>query len=246
MNPSAPIVVSDVGLQGRLSSVSATIEPGQITAICGPNGAGKSTLLSIMASLLMPDRGSVALGARSLPDMPPQLRAQRIGFLPQSAEIAWDVCVRNLVALGRLPHRDRGELAIAAAMEAVNLTDFADRPISTLSGGEQARALLARVLAGEPDWILADEPLAALDFYHQQAVMRSLRASADAGVGVVIVLHDLATAINRADRVLVLDRGEVAADGAPEQALAAQNIARIWGVDARWIGDPGSRALIMP
>ncbi|HTM94503.1 MAG TPA: ABC transporter ATP-binding protein, partial [Croceibacterium sp.] len=121
---------------------------------------------------------------------------------------------------------------------------FAERPVSTLSGGEKARALLARVLAGEPAWILADEPLAALDLGHQLALLARLLAAAEAGAGVVLVVHDLALAMNHAARVLVLDRGKLEADAPPEQALAEEVIARVWNVRAGWLGDRGARALI--
>lgn len=238
------LAASNISVQGRLDGVSVQLEPGQITAICGPNGAGKSTLMSCLAGLLVPDSGSASLGGEPLATLNPQRRAQMIGYLPQDGEVAWDVAVRNLVALGRLPHRDRGEKAIEAALEAVHLTQFADRPISTLSGGEKARALLARVFAGEPDWVLADEPLAALDFYHQHEVLASLHASAKLGTGVALVLHDLALAMNHADRVLVLKGGRLIADGPPETALDEANIIQTWGVAARWVGEPGARALV--
>ena len=125
------------------------------------------------------------------------------------------------------------------------MEDFQDRPVSTLSGGEKARALLARVLAGAPQWILADEPLAALDIAHQLALLRVLRAEAKSGCGVVLVLHDLSLAMNHADRVLVLRDGRLAADGTPDQALSPANIANGWGVKAGWIGEPGARALVI-
>src|SRR5690606_30920127 len=156
---------------------------------------------------------------------PGRERARRIGYLPQGGEIAWDLSVAALAALGRLPHGDRGEAQVAAALAAVDLAALADRPVSTLSGGERARALLARVLAGEPRWILADEPLAALDLAHQLALLAHLRTAAERGAGVVLVLHDLALAMNHADRVVVLDRGRVAAGGPPEAALSAQVVA---------------------
>lgn len=239
------LVAQSLAVAGRLADVSATLAPGQITAICGPNGAGKSSLLECLAGLLSPDSGSVALDDQPLAALPPRERAKAIGYLPQTGEVAWDVAVRSLVALGRLPHRDARAEPVEAAMAALDLEGLADRPVSRLSGGEKARALLARVLAGEPRWILADEPLAALDLAHQLALLGHLRRASDSGTGVLLVLHDLALAMNHADRVLVLDQGVLAADGPPEEALAAEVIARVWGVAARWLGEPGARALVV-
>ena len=239
------LVAQSLAVAGRLADVSATLAPGQITAICGPNGAGKSSLLECLAGLLSPDSGSVALDDQPLAALPPRERAKAIGYLPQTGEVAWDVAVRSLVALGRLPHRDARAEPVEAAMAALDLEGLADRPVSRLSGGEKARALLARVLAGEPRWILADEPLAALDLAHQLALLGHLRRASDSGTGVLLVLHDLALAMNHADRVLVLDHGVLAADGPPEEALAAEVIARVWGVAARWLGEPGARALVV-
>jgi iron complex transport system ATP-binding protein len=235
------LAVQNFALHNRLNGVSARLRAGTITAICGPNGAGKSTLLQGLAGLLAPDSGEVRLAGAPLPTG--RERARRIGYLPQAAQIAWDLSVAALVSLGRLPHGDRGGAQVAAALAAVDLTDLAHRPVSTLSGGETARALLARVLAGEPEWILADEPLAALDLAHQLALLAHLRAAARAGAGVALVLHDLALAMNHADHVLVLDQGQLAAEGPPEEALAESVIARVWGVSARWLGEPGARAL---
>lgn len=234
----------NLSLAGRLADVSLVLEPGTITAICGPNGAGKSTLLQVLAGLLPPDLGHASLGADELSAMPPRERAQAIGYLPQAAEIAWDVPVRRLVELGRMPHGDTRAEPVDAALEALDLTGFAERRAQALSGGETARVLLARVLAGEPQWILADEPLAALDLAHQFALLAHLRRAADGGAGVVLVLHDLALAMNHAERVVVLHEGRIAADGPCEDAIAAQVIERVWGVPARWLGEPGRRALV--
>ncbi|ABC63681.1 ABC transporter ATP-binding protein [Erythrobacter litoralis] len=226
----------------RLVDVSLTLEPGTVTAICGPNGAGKTTLLTALAGLQDDASGNVMLDGEPLSSLHPRERARAIGYLPQDGEIAWDVAVRNLVRLGRLPHRDRGEDAVDRALAALDLVAFADRPVSTLSGGEKARALLARVLAGEPRWILADEPLAALDLAHQFTLISHLRLAAESGTGVVLVLHDLAMARNHADRVLVLDRGRMVADAPPAEALSPDTIAAVFSVNGEWIGPLGQMA----
>jgi iron complex transport system ATP-binding protein len=186
----------------------------------------------------------VLLGDTEFAAMTPRARGRAIGYLPQSAAIAWDVPVRRLVELGRMPWGDEGAEQVEAALAALDLAHLAERRAHALSGGETARVLLARVLAGAPAWILADEPLAALDLAHQLALLGHLRRAADGGAGVVLVLHDLALAMNHADRAVVLDRGRVAADGACEEALSAAVIAEIWGVPARWLGEPGARALV--
>jgi iron complex transport system ATP-binding protein len=226
-----------------VAGLSARLAPGTITAILGRNGAGKSTLLLGLAGLLSPRAGRVKLAERDLAAMPPRERAQAIGYLPQTPDIAWDVSVENLVALGRLPWRDRGTVEIEGAIGALALEHLRDRPASRLSGGERARVLLARVMAGRPRWILADEPLAALDLAQQLALIAHLKACAAAGQGVVVVLHDLGHAMNHADRLLVLDRGGLVADGAPDDVLDPRLIARVWGVKAQWHGAPGERAL---
>ncbi len=231
------------GGRAVVTGLSAMLAPGQITAIVGPNGAGKSSLLLGLAGLLAPAQGSVTLDGQALASLHPCARAQAIGYLPQSPDIAWDVAAEALVALGRLPWRDRGAAAIEAALDALALQDLRHRPVSQLSGGERARVLLARVLAGEPKWILADEPLAALDLAHQIGLVAYLKACASAGQGVVVVLHDLAIAMNHADRVLVLKDGDLIAQGLPQTALAPEVIAQGWQVKARWIGDPGAQAL---
>lgn len=233
-------------VNGRLAGCDVALEPGTVTAICGPNGAGKSTLLSCLAGLTPPDGGEVRLGEASMAALPSRERALRIGYLPQDGEVAWNISVETLAGLGRLPHRagaTEDAAAVAQALADLDLGAFSQRPVSTLSGGERARALLARVLAGQPRWVLADEPLAALDLAHQQALLAHFRRLAESGAGVVLVLHDLAHAMNRADRVVVLERGRIAADGPPEAALSQAVIERVWNTRARWLGDPGSRAL---
>lgn len=240
------LATDNLVLPGRLRGVSLSLRPGEVTAICGPNGAGKSSLLSCLAGLLALASGQVLLDGAALSDLKPEARARALGYLPQTPEVAWDISVETLAGLGRLPWRTSAAedaAAVEAALSALDLAAFAHRPVSQLSGGERARALLARVLAGTPRWLLADEPLANLDLAHQLALLAHLRACAGQGMGVVLVLHDLALAMNHADRVVVLDQGAVAADGPPDLALAEAVLAQVWGVRARWLGDPGQRAL---
>ncbi len=230
----------------RIIGIDAALAAGQVTAICGPNGAGKSTLLASLAALIPLDSGRALLDGQDLAAMPPHQRARAIGYLPQAAELAWDVSVATLAGLGRLPWQASAAedaAAITAALAALHLEALRDRPVSQLSGGERARALLARVLAGQPRWLLADEPLANLDLAHQLALLAHFRRLAGQGLGVVLVMHDLAQAMNHADRVLVLRDGRLVEDGPPEAALRAEAIAAHWGVTARWLGEAGSRAL---
>jgi iron complex transport system ATP-binding protein len=241
------LTAQDLSFTGRLSHVSAELHPGQVTAICGPNGAGKSSLLASLAGLLAPTSGSVLLAGVPLGVMPPNERARAIGYLPQVPELAWDVTVETLVSLGRLPWKHapapEAQHAIEQALAALDLATLRHRRVSMLSGGERARALMARVLATRPRWLLADEPLANLDLAHGAALVRHFRAAAGEGAGVVLVLHDLATAMNHADRVLVLDRAALVGDGPPAEALAESVIERVWQVRARWLGEAGMRAL---
>lgn len=233
-----------VRLGGRtvLDGVAAAFTPGLVTAVVGPNGAGKSTLLDCLAALRRPDAGRVTLAGRSLRDLPSRARAQRIAYLPQNAGIAWAVDGRTFVGLGRTPYvgawgltaTDRA--AVQRAMALAGVEAFADRVVSTLSGGERARVLIARALAGEPRWLLADEPLAGLDPGHVLDACALFRRLADEeGRGVVVTLHDLDAALRMADRVIVLAEGRMLADGAPLDALSPEVLQAAYGVEARML-----------
>ncbi|CAN5409818.1 ABC transporter ATP-binding protein [soil metagenome] len=233
-----------VALGGRpvLDTVSAVLRPGRITAILGPNGAGKSSLVRAMAGLVVPQRGAITLNGSNVAGIDPRERARLIGYLPQDGVAAWNIRAAELVALGRLPHRapfagpsPHDFDTVMMAMAATETTHLADRPVGELSGGERARVLLARVLAGEPRWLLADEPLASLDPAHQLDILDRLRAVADGGAGVVIVLHDLGHAASVADDILLLKDGRVAAFGGVGEVLTEQRVAEVFEVKVRWI-----------
>jgi iron complex transport system ATP-binding protein len=223
-----------VGKASILREIDARLAPGRVTAIVGPNGAGKSTLLSCLAGLRPADQGRILLDGEPLHRIPARKRAKRIGYLPQDAPLHWNIPVRALAALGRFPYGDaasiEGRAAIDRALADLSLNDFADRLAGTLSGGERARAMLARVLAGEPDWILADEPLAALDIAHRHALMAELRTIAGRGVGVAIVAHDLALAARFADDAILLDQGRLVAAGPVAAVLTPPVLGSVFGV----------------
>lgn len=236
-----------LGGKAVVDGVSAVFEGGTVTAILGPNGAGKSTFLACLAGLRRPQFGQVDLDRDDVLAMPPRARARRIGVLPQTQEVAWAVEARILVGLGRTPFIGSSGLsiedaaAIDRAMAAAGVVELADRDVTTLSGGERGRVLIARALAGEPEWLLADEPLTGLDPGHQLDAGELLRSLAhDQGKGVIVTLHDLSLAARIADRVIVMAAGKVLADGPPAQALSPQVMARAYGVRARVVqGEAG-------
>lgn len=243
-----------LALRGRpvLCDVSGSFSPASVTVILGANGAGKSTLLSCLAALRMPDNGAVMLDSKPLLSIPPMERARQIGLLPQQADIHWNVNVRTLVALGRLPHHGRwgrsaaDEAAIDEAMMQTDCTRFADRKAQRLSGGEQARVLLARVLAGHPDWVLADEPLANLDPAHQIDAMACFRTAATAGAGVVLVLHDLTQAARIADHLIVMKEGHIIASGPSTEVLTPGVLQAAYGVRVHIGQDETGAPVIAP
>lgn len=237
------------GRREILAGLDLSLRAGEVTALVGPNGAGKSTLLAGLCGLLPPAAGAALLDGQDLAALPAPARARRIGFLPQLPEIAWPLEVRILVGLGRTPHIGARGLSAAdariidAALEEAGAADLAERDASTLSGGERARVMIARVLAGEPDWLLADEPLAGLDPGCQIDAADTLIRRARAGCGVVLTLHDLTLAARIADRVLVLAGGGLMADGPPEAALAPDVLARAFGVRTALRREPGGLAV---
>jgi len=242
-------LVVELGGRTILAGVDLKLRRRQVTAIVGPNGAGKSTLMSCLAGLRRPDAGGVRLHGQPLARLNDRARARQIGYLPQSPEIAWTLDVHTFVRLGRTAHRGLfGETeadadAVQRALETTGMTAFAGRDVTTLSGGERARALIARALAGAPEWLLADEPLGGLDPAHQLDATEILRGFARAGGGVAVTLHDLAFAARTADRIVVLAEGRIIADGAPTQALNPDILQRAYGLEARWTAGAGGPLL---
>ena len=221
-----------------VQGASFSLRADELIALVGPNGAGKTTLMRALAGLV-PAEGAITLGGKPLATLKPRDRARHIAYLPQGHIFHWPMPVASIVMLGRTPHADQfsstspeDRAAVACALAATETDVFAQRAVTTLSGGEKARVALARALATQAPVLLADEPTAALDPRHQLVVMELLRKAARGGNAILAILHDLTLAARFADRVLVMNRGRIVADGPPDQSLAPDRLASVFGIEA--------------
>lgn len=227
-----------------IDNVDVQLAPGEFVGLIGPNGAGKSSLLRVLAGLSDADVGQVRISNNQHADvalqrLPDRARAQLLAYLPQQETPAWPLQVEHLVGLGRAPwHKPmsgksvRDAQAIERALQITELTPLRHRIVTTLSGGELQRSLLARVFAGEPEIILADEPIAALDPYHQLHMMELLAEHAQQGGSVFAALHDLSLAARFCSRLVLIHHGKVIADGQPIQVLTMENLQKVYGISA--------------
>ncbi|MFD3524674.1 heme ABC transporter ATP-binding protein [Streptomyces sp. NPDC058653] len=244
----APVAPGDVVAEARglrvrlgesavLGGVDLLVRAGEVLALVGPNGAGKSTLLAALAADL-PIGGPGTDGGVRIAGRPahgwsaPELALRR-AVLPQAATVSFPFPVEEVVRMGRAPWAGTAsaaddDAAVADALAATEVGEFARRPFSALSGGERARVMLARVLAQRAPLLLLDEPTAALDLRHQELVLRVCRARAAAGDAVVVVLHDLGLAAAHADRAAVLHEGRIVADGPPADVFDGQLLGRVY------------------
>lgn len=233
-----------LGRRTVLQGVDLSLSAEAVTGLIGPNGAGKTTLLRALAGLLPIASGTITLDGRPLARWPRRELARRLAYLPQGAPCSWPISVRRAVALGRLPHLPgwgrptaADASVIEAALAATDVLHVAERSMLALSGGERGRVMLARALAGTPRILLADEPVAGLDPEHQLRVMALLRARAHEGLAVIVTVHDLSLAGRFCDRLIALDGGEIAAEGAPSDVLTPSVLAALFAVS----GEFGSR-----
>ena len=225
------------GSKQVLEGIDLRIAPGEFVGLLGPNGAGKTTLLRAALGLLP------AQGKSSLLGLDQAARARAAAFMPQGREIAWPMPVESLVALGRIAHpgaaRRTDRAAVERAIEALQLQDLRHRSATELSGGEQARALIARALAQETPLLIADEPIAGLDPAAQIWVMGLFGKLAAQGGAVLASLHDLGLAARHCSRLILLHQGRIVADGPPQAVLSAANLARVFGISAHLSHGPG-------
>ncbi|MFE7098187.1 heme ABC transporter ATP-binding protein [Streptomyces erythrochromogenes] len=241
-----------LGQREVLAGIDLSARAGEVLALVGPNGAGKSTLLGALAADLPAASGEVRIDGRPVGDWSAPDLALRRSVLPQSAALSFPFPVEEVVRMGRAPwagtpFAEADEEAVATAMAAAEVTEFAARPFSALSGGERARVALARVLAQRAPLLLLDEPTAALDLRHQELVLRICRERAGAGDAVVVVLHDLGLAAAYADRAAVLHDGRIAADGPPAEVFEDALLSRVYRQPVEVLPHPRTGApLVVP
>lgn len=220
--------------------VSLNVPPGCFVGLIGPNGAGKTTLMRAALGLIP------ATGRSDLSDLSPARRARRAAWLPQARDIAWPISVEALVRLGRRadPDRRADATAVAEAMAALDVTHLAQRRATELSGGELARALIARLLAQRTPLILADEPVAGLDPAHQFAVMALFAGLARQGRTVIASIHDLTLAARYCQRLVLMDGGRIVADGSPAEVLTPTRLTAAFGVSGTFVPTPAGPVFV--
>lgn len=222
-----------------VDAVTLDIGPNECVGLIGPNGAGKTSLMRAMLGLLPFE------GVSSLAAMPEKDRAKTAAWMPQQRDIAWPICVEDLIALGRIPFLARGQklsdidrAAVDAAIAHMGLEAFRTRPATELSGGEQARVLIARALAQDTPYLMADEPIAGLDPANQIGAMQVFAGLSKGGKGVLVSLHDLGLAARHCTRLVMMHQGRVVADGAPATVLTEANLRTVFGVTAHMFEGP--------
>lgn len=237
--PSAP--------EPALDQVTMVVPRGSFYAVLGPNGSGKSTLLRALLGMVSHASGRAHLSGRLISDWDRRALAREAGVVTQSESVTFPITVREVVAMGRYPYLGalRSETptdrqAISEAMRMCDVEPLAHRFLSTLSGGEIQRTRVARALAQEPNILVLDEPTASLDVRHEMEILELLRASADRGMTIFLITHHLDLAARFADRLLLLDRGRVAAEGEPREVLQEETLQRVYGWPISVRDDPAT------
>ena len=240
----------EIGGETILESADLTLAKGELVAVVGPNGAGKSTFARAFCGLKRPNGGEVRWMGVDLANLKGRRLAEVRAYVPQRAQVPTGVTVQAAVNIGRSTHlkplqglsgQDRD--AIAESISKARMEGFEDRDLSTLSGGEMQRVQIAIALAQGAPVLVADEPTAQLDLGATAAISKMLRELVTEGMGVVLIVHDLALAAAIADRVVVISHGRTIATGTPEAVLSSQLISDVWGVEAELVHREGRSAL---
>ncbi|PCI32740.1 MAG: ABC transporter [Alphaproteobacteria bacterium] len=225
-----------------LKGASLSVPKGKVIGLIGPNGAGKSTLLKAILGLTDIQSGQITLDGEELSGWSLKDRAKKISYAAQGAPVHWPLDVEHIISLGRIPHldpwqeiSDADQNLIHQAMVKTDTLHLAKRLTTTLSGGERACVMLARAIVSDADYLCADEPIASLDPYHQLRIMDILRGLATDGHGVLIVLHDLTLAGRYCDELVLINKGQILAQGPVEQVLTTENLELAYHIKAsRW------------
>jgi iron complex transport system ATP-binding protein len=247
---SAKGVGVSVGGRRLLDGIDLDLHAGELLVLVGPNGAGKSTLLSVLAGDRSPDSGVVELDGRPLAEHRVEDRARRRSVLTQSNEVSFPFRTSEVVRMGRAPWRrrpesDRDDEAVRLAVAAGEVGAYAERPVTSLSGGERARVAFARSYAQECDIALLDEPTASLDIRHQHRVLAHTRHRVASGGGAIVVLHDLALAAAYADRIALLEAGRLVAVGPPREVLRPELLSPVYRHPIHVVDGPGGALIVV-
>jgi iron complex transport system ATP-binding protein len=238
-----------VAIQGKriVQEINVHIQPGQIVGLVGPNGSGKSTLLRTVYRLLKPEAGYVRLDGDDVWKLTARESAQRTGVVVQETPSDFEFTVREVVQMGRTPHKDafardtqQDTELVSKALERVEMAGFDDRLFSTLSGGEKQRVLIARVLAQQPKLLVLDEPTNHLDIHHQLDILELV---SKLGITTLITLHDLNLATAYCNHLYVLSDGQIVAQGDPQATLTRELVQQVFRVDAVSMRHPVTQKL---
>ncbi|POH84265.1 cobalamin/Fe(3+)-siderophore ABC transporter ATP-binding protein [Stutzerimonas stutzeri] len=228
-----------------IEGLDLLLPKGKVTAIVGPNGCGKSTLLAGLARLHKPSSGAVLLNGKAITQLPTREVAQQLALLPQEASAPDGLTVAELIRFGRQPHQrllqqwsEHDQVVVDAALHAANLTELADRPLQSMSGGQRQRAWIAMAIAQDTPLLLLDEPTSALDLGHQIEVFELIRQLAAAGKTIVMVVHDLTSACRYADHLVAMNAGHIIAEGPPETVVTPGLVETLYGVKCTLLRDP--------
>ena len=234
-----------LGATDVLDGVSLDVEQGELVGLVGPNGAGKTTLLRAARGTLTPDSGEARIAGDPVGELSAKATGRRVATVPQDTSVSFPFSVSEMVEMGRTPHVSRfgvmdedDQAAVERAMERTEVAEFADRPVTEISGGERSRVLLARALAQDAPLLLLDEPTASLDPNHRLRTFETVSGLVDEGRAAVAAIHDLDTAARYCDRIVVVSDGGVLADGAPESVFTGSTIGDAFDVDAVVTADP--------
>lgn len=243
-----------IGDKLLVDGVSLVAHSGEVLALVGPNGAGKSTLLRLLARELVPTKGALHLGGRPMADYSARDLAKRRAVLPQQTVMQFAFSARDVVMMGRNPHIENGwpgpedrEIA-ERSMRRTETWEFRERIYPRLSGGEQSRVTLARVLAQDTPILLLDEPTASLDVKHQELAMQTARALAAEGACVVVIVHDLNLAAAYADRIALLHNARLVDCGSPTAILREEVLSEVFETRLQVLRDVGGvgHLIVMP